>query len=58
MFEREAWGHRDADASARRVVGKVGYEFEWDVGKAASNRRKHGVSFDEAETVFADPLSC
>ena len=29
--------------------------FEWDARKAAANRRKHGVSFDEAATVFADP---
>lgn len=28
--------------------------FEWDPRKAATNRRKHGVSFSEAETVFAD----
>jgi uncharacterized DUF497 family protein len=28
--------------------------FEWDVKKAASNLRKHGVSFEEAETVFLD----
>ena len=28
--------------------------FEWDPRKAAANRRKHGVSFTEAETVFAD----
>lgn len=28
--------------------------FEWDPRKAAANRRKHGVSFEEAETVFAD----
>ncbi len=32
-------------------------EFEWDPIKAASNLRKHGVSFQEAATVFADPLS-
>ncbi len=32
-------------------------EFDWDPSKAASNLRKHGVSFDEAATVFADPLS-
>jgi uncharacterized protein len=31
--------------------------FEFDPGKAASNLKKHGVSFDEAATVFADPLS-
>jgi uncharacterized DUF497 family protein len=28
--------------------------FEWDPAKAAANLRKHGVSFDEAETVFSD----
>jgi uncharacterized protein len=35
----------------------VGYEFEWDPRKAAENLRKHGVSFEEASTVFADPLA-
>jgi uncharacterized protein len=35
----------------------VGYEFEWNAAKAAANLRKHGVSFEEASTVFADPLS-
>jgi uncharacterized protein len=29
--------------------------FEWDANKAATNLRKHGVSFGEAATVFADP---
>lgn len=28
---------------------------EWDAGKAAANRRKHGVSFDEAVTALLDP---
>jgi uncharacterized protein len=28
--------------------------FEWDPAKAAANLRKHGVSFDEAQSVFAD----
>jgi uncharacterized DUF497 family protein len=32
-------------------------EFEWDPDKAARNRAKHGVSFDEASTAFGDPLS-
>lgn len=32
-------------------------KFEWDEEKAASNLRKHGVSFEEASTVFADDLS-
>lgn len=31
--------------------------FEWDESKALLNEQKHGVSFDEAVTVFADPLS-
>jgi uncharacterized DUF497 family protein len=31
--------------------------FEWDRRKATSNQRKHGVSFREAATVFADLLS-
>jgi uncharacterized DUF497 family protein len=30
---------------------------EWDSVKAEANRRKHGVSFEEAATVLADPLS-
>jgi hypothetical protein len=28
--------------------------FDWHPAKAAANLRKHGVSFDEAETVFSD----
>ena len=28
--------------------------FEWDAKKAAANLRKHGVSFEDAKTVFAD----
>ncbi|TLY21557.1 MAG: BrnT family toxin [Nitrospirae bacterium] len=28
--------------------------FEWDPGKAAANLSKHGVSFDEARSAFAD----
>jgi len=31
--------------------------FEWDQRKADANLRKHGVSFEEASTVFGDPLS-
>ncbi len=32
-------------------------EFEWDPDKADRNFRRHGVSFDEARTVFGDPLA-
>ena len=31
--------------------------FDWDKNKAASNFAKHNVSFEEATTVFGDPLS-
>jgi len=31
--------------------------FDWDKNKAASNFAKHKVSFEEAATVFGDPLS-
>jgi uncharacterized DUF497 family protein len=31
-------------------------EFEWDPEKAQVNYQKHGVSFDEASSAFADPL--
>ena len=31
-------------------------EFEWDENKEEANLSKHGVSFDEAKTVFDDPL--
>ena len=30
---------------------------EWDPAKAANNLRKHGVSFEEASSVFYDPLA-
>jgi uncharacterized protein len=32
-------------------------EFEWDEAKAQRNLAKHGVSFQEAATVFGDPLA-
>jgi len=35
----------------------MGLLFEWDPEKAASNEEKHKVTFDEASSVFADPLS-
>lgn len=36
---------------------KDALSFEWDPEKAADNLKKHGVSFDEASTVFGDPLA-
>ena len=32
-------------------------EFEWDARKAVVNKRKHSVAFQEATTVFGDPLA-
>ena len=40
--------------TVRFVAG--GVTFEWEPAKAASNRRKHGVTFEEAATAFLDPL--
>ena len=35
----------------------MGPTFEWDDSKASTNEQKHGVSFEEAATVFEDPFS-
>jgi uncharacterized protein len=35
----------------------VDMKFEWDTSKAASNLKKHDVSFAEAQTVFDNPLA-
>jgi uncharacterized protein len=35
----------------------VRMEFDWDPAKATSNLVKHKVSFDEAMTIFRDPLA-
>jgi uncharacterized DUF497 family protein len=32
-------------------------QFEWEDRKARQNLKKHGVSFEEASTVFSDPLA-
>lgn len=35
----------------------VSIQFDWDPAKAAVNQTKHGVSFEDAMLVFADPLA-
>jgi len=35
----------------------MGLKFEWDKRKAKTNLQKHGVNFEEASTVFGDPLA-
>ena len=32
-------------------------QFEWDPKKAESNRKKHGIAFEVAATIFGDPLA-
>ena len=32
-------------------------QFEWDTKKARANKRKHGITFEEASTIFDDLLS-
>jgi len=32
-------------------------EFEWDLQKAEANSSKHGIAFEEARQVFADPAA-
>jgi uncharacterized protein len=39
-----------------RVFEHGGTSFCWDESKAAENQRKHGLAFEEAATVFDDPL--
>jgi uncharacterized protein len=38
----------------RTFYGMAAIRFEWDASKAVANARKHGVTFDEARSVFAD----
>ena len=45
-------------AEGRRASGDgVAYLFAWDPAKAATNITDHGVTLDEASTVFADPFA-
>jgi uncharacterized DUF497 family protein len=37
--------------------GKWRVIYEWDARKAEANRKKHGVSFEDAASVFVDPLA-
>ena len=38
----------------KRVACALNSDLSWDPKKAASNRRKHGIRFEEASTVFPD----
>ncbi len=46
-----------AARSRRRSDKLTDVTFEWDARKAAANLKKHGVAFEDAATVFLDPLA-
>ena len=39
------------------MASETDLDFEWDEEKAAANLKKHKITFEEAKTVFADPLA-
>ena len=51
------WGRGKCGVNDSAEFGGHVFKFEWDEQKAASNLRKHGVSFDEAVSVFGDALA-
>lgn len=59
--ERSSWSYGLPGLSGLRRRYKSNtlttVDFSWDERKAAANLKKHGVSFGEAATVFADPLA-
>jgi uncharacterized protein len=58
--ERRSLRRSDGRAPPRgtpSLGGTMSLAFEWDDKKAKKNLKKHGVGFEEASTVFADPLS-
>ncbi len=53
------WGHTPPTARSpcREQSGPISLRFEWDEAKARTNSEKHGVTFEEASSVFTDPLA-
>jgi len=47
----QLWTNLTSAANTNGVI------FRWDVRKATTNLKKHGIDFREAATIFADPLS-
>jgi uncharacterized protein len=39
------------------MASEIDLDFDWDEDKATTNLKKHGISFEEAKTVFGDPFS-
>ena len=40
--------------AATRLESPAGLQFEWELRKASANLKKHGISFEEAKSVFYD----
>jgi len=53
-FPPAGFGLAQAHGTFQRVATVEHGDFEWDDAKAASNEKKHGVTFVEASTVFED----
>jgi uncharacterized protein len=47
----------DAGRSSQERHADMDFVFEWDEEKASRNKAKHGITFEEAKTVFNDPFS-
>lgn len=43
------------EAICNYILAMTNIRFEWDEAKDRANRRKHGISFEEAARVFLDP---
>jgi uncharacterized protein len=50
----ERWNAQRRFLCSAKMATVVFGDFEWDDRKAASNQRKHHVTFEEASTIFAD----
>lgn len=48
---------RSLEYSLSRTYNVFMIKFEWDPAKAVSNKKKHGVSFEEAQSVFYDEFA-
>lgn len=46
-----------SDKYIKNILKNMDLDFEWDENKAFSNKQKHGVTFEEASTVFRDLYS-
>jgi uncharacterized protein len=55
LWEIDVGSAREGHEFLERAL--MEFDFDWDPAKDAANQRKHGISFQEAKAVFADPYS-